>query len=198
MTTEPRTIVLITGANQGIGYAVAQGLLVHKNYFILLGSRDASRGVKAATELDPTGEWVQSITIDVADDASVQQAADLVESKYGRLDVLINNTGINNEIDIVIEQHEKQQEGGLSQREKVDLAQQRKLFRDVYEVNVFGAAMVTEAFTPLLENQPLPQRGLSLCLHTRAPWVCELILRAQNTQSGRVLLSRSTAVARQP
>lgn len=98
--------MLITGANQGIGYAVAQGLLAHKNYFILLGSRDASRGTKAATELNPTGELVESITTDVADDASIQQAADLVESKHGRLDVLINNAGINNEIDIMIEQQE--------------------------------------------------------------------------------------------
>lgn len=167
MTNEPCTIVLITGANQGIGYAVAQGLLAHKNYFILLGSRDVQRGVKAATELDPTGELVQSITIDVTDDASIQQAADLVEFKYGRLDVLINNAGINNEIDILIEQHKKQQEKGSSQPEKVDLAQQRQLFRDVYEVNVFGAAMVTEAFTPLLEKSTTaPARIVFVSSHT--------------------------------
>lgn len=167
MTTEPRTIVLITGANQGIGYAVAQGLLAYKSYFILLGSRDASRGAKAANELDPTGEFIQSITIDVADDASIQQAADLVESKYGRLDVLINNAGINTEIDIMIEQHKKQREEGASQPGKVDLAQQRKLFRDVYDVNLFGAAVVTEAFTPLLEKSTsAPARIVFVSSHT--------------------------------
>ncbi|CEO58876.1 hypothetical protein PMG11_03573 [Penicillium brasilianum] len=167
MITKPRTIVLVTGANQGIGYAVAQGLLAHKNCFILLGSRDTSRGAKAAANLDPTGEFVESITIDVADDASIQRAADLVESKYGRLDVLINNAGINNEIDVMIEQHKKQQEGGVPCPEPVDLAQQRKLFRDVYEVNLFGAAMVTEAFTPLLEKSTdFPARIVFVSSHT--------------------------------
>lgn len=167
MTIQSRTIILITGANQGIGYAVAQALLAHKDYFILLGSRDASRGAKAATKLDPTGEFVEPITIDVADDASIQQAADLVASKYGRLDVLINNAGINNEIDIMIEQHRKQQEGGAAQPETVDLAQQRKLFRDVYEVNLFGAAMVTEAFAPLLEKSTAaPARIVFVSSHT--------------------------------
>lgn len=167
MTTESRTIVLITGANQGIGYAVAQGLLAHKNYFILLGSRDASRGAKAAAELDPTGEFAESITIDVADDASIQTAADLVASKHGRLDVLINNAGINTEIDIMIEQHKKQQEAGVSHSKPFDLAQQRKVFRDVYEVNIFGAAMATEAFTPLLEKSTAtPVRIVFVSSHT--------------------------------
>ncbi|KAJ5166868.1 uncharacterized protein N7482_005649 [Penicillium canariense] len=38
------------------------------------------------------------------------------------------------------------------QPEKLDLAQQRQIFHEVYEVNLFGAAMVTEGFTPLLEK----------------------------------------------
>ncbi|KAJ5682317.1 hypothetical protein N7462_005482 [Penicillium macrosclerotiorum] len=161
-----RTIVLITGANQGIGYAVAQGLLAYKGFYILLGSRNASRGSEAAAKLDPTGQSVEAITIDVADDTSIQQAADLVESRHGRLDVLINNAGINPEIDILIQQQKKPQGDGPSSQ-SLDLAQQREIFRSVYEVNLFGAAQVTEAFTPLLEKSSVsPVRIIFVSSHT--------------------------------
>lgn len=159
-TTNPRTIVLITGANQGIGYEVAKQLLAHENYHILLGSRNAERGAKAAAELDPSGTSVEPITIDVSDDASIQQAVDQVASKHGRLDVLINNAGINNELPPVSEQPK-------ADSDKLDLAHQRQLYRDAYEVNLFGAALTTEAFTPLLEKSTVkPVRIVFVSSHT--------------------------------
>lgn len=160
---DSRTIVLITGANQGIGYEVAKGLLVHDDYYILLGSRDAARGAKAAAELDPSGNSVEAITIDVADDASIQRAVEQVAAKHGRLDVLINNAGINNEIQMHLQQM-KQQEGI---RSETNLSELRQLYREAYEVNVFGAAITTEAFTPLLENATaLPPRLIFVSSHT--------------------------------
>ena len=159
-----RTIVLITGANQGIGYEVAKGLLAHENYHILLGSRDATRGAKAAEELDPTGKIVEPITIDVTDDASIQHAVEQVESKHGRLDVLVNNAGINNEFEMHFRQIQNEKEGI---HEKPDLAQLRQLYRDACEVNVSGAAITTEAFAPLLEKSAAtPARIVFVSSHT--------------------------------
>lgn len=163
MTTHaPSTIVLITGANQGIGYAVAKQLLAHENYLILLGSRDAERGAKAAAELDPSGTRIEPITIDMTDDASIQQAAEHVSSKYGHLDVLVNNAGINNELALYMKQ-----QTGDAQNEKPSLTQLRDLYREVYEVNLFGAAITTEAFTPLLEKAVAkPARIVFVSSHT--------------------------------
>lgn len=159
--TDSRTIVLITGANQGIGYEVAKRLLAHGNYYIFLGSRDAARGAKAAAELDSSGSSVEPIIIDMTDDASIQQAVEQVASKHGRLDVLINNAGINNEMQLHLEEM-KQQEASSS-----DLSQLRQLYREAYEVNVFGTAITTEAFTPLLEKATaLPPRIVFVSSHT--------------------------------
>ncbi|KAJ5625807.1 hypothetical protein N7510_002116 [Penicillium lagena] len=162
-----QTVVLITGANQGIGFEVAKQILEsNKNYYILLGSRDPERGVKAAAELDPTGASVEPITIDVTDDASIERAAEQVASKHGRLDVLINNAGINNEIDIALARMKREKEG-TTEEPTMPLTELRKLYREAYEVNVFGAAAVTEAFTPLLEKAAaLPPRIVFVSSHT--------------------------------
>lgn len=161
MPSSNQTIVLITGANQGIGYAAAEQLLKHDNYFILLGSRNAENGAKAATELDPTGKSVEPIIIDVTDDASIQEAADYVATKYGRLDVLINNAGINNELALYWKQPQNKEET------KPDLPLIRQIYREAFDVNLFGAAITTEAFTPLLEKAVAkPARIVFVSSHT--------------------------------
>ncbi|KAJ6013702.1 hypothetical protein N7540_008293 [Penicillium herquei] len=159
--TPAKNIVLITGANQGIGYAVAEQLLKHENYYILLGSRNEENGIKAAAELDPSGKSVEPIIIDVTDDASIQQAADHIASKHGRIDVLINNAGINNELNNYWKQQENKEEN------KLDLAALRQIYREAYEVNLFGAAIATEAFIPLLKkSNAKPARIVFVSSHT--------------------------------
>jgi len=89
------TIVLITGANQGIGFEIAKKLArEHPDYHVLLGSRNPSRGLEAASKLQAENLSVEAITIDVCSDSSIATAAKLVEEKFGKLDVLINNAGI--------------------------------------------------------------------------------------------------------
>src|SRR5215467_2008828 len=81
------TITLITGANKGLGREAARRLL-KVGHTVLVGARDAERGQRTANELGAV-----FLQIDPTSDASVAAAADRVRSKYGRLDVLVNNAG---------------------------------------------------------------------------------------------------------
>ncbi|KAJ7111973.1 putative carbonyl reductase [Mycena epipterygia] len=127
-------IVLITGANKGIGFEIAKQLASqYKGYHILMGSRDVERGAKAAETLQKSGLSVEALTIDVADDKSIEAAAETVKAKFGRLDVLINNSGI-----------------GLDSF--TGEPSNRAIFEQTFAVNLFGAASTTEAFVPLLEK----------------------------------------------
>lgn len=134
-------IVLITGGNRGIGLGVARNLaLQYPDYTVIISSRSLEEGKKAASLLNAEGlTSVTSIEIDVTSDASVSAAKNHIEESYHHLDVLINNAGI--ALDI-------------KDREKYSL---REMMKRTYDVNVFGAAAVTEAFIPLLEKSSNPR-----------------------------------------
>ncbi|QPC59865.1 hypothetical protein HYE67_002096 [Fusarium culmorum] len=136
-----RKFVLITGANQGVGYETAKNLLLSSvDYHVIIGSRDEAKGEVAASELrslENIKGTVSSIQLDVTDDASVDVAARNLTSEWGRLDILVNNAGI------------------------ISMASPptREAFRTVLETNLIGALSVTEAFLPLLRKaEHLPPR----------------------------------------
>jgi NAD(P)-dependent dehydrogenase (short-subunit alcohol dehydrogenase family) len=91
-TAEPR-IVLVTGANKGIGRETVRQLAA-MGHLVLLAARDTQKGQQAAQELANEGLNVEFIQIDVTDPGSVAEAAAQVEAKHGRLDSLVNNAGI--------------------------------------------------------------------------------------------------------
>lgn len=123
---------LVVGGNGGIGYLTAESLVASSpNYHVIICSRNKERGEKALLELhkeSPKGSF-SLIQLDVTDEKSIAAAAKLIEKEYGRLDVLINNAGIIPKTTPLI-----------------------KNLREVFETNTFGPAIVTEAFTSLLEK----------------------------------------------
>lgn len=82
---------LITGANQGIGFAVAQ-LLLQQKVKVILTSRNKEKAVVQKLSKHKNCFFQQ---LDVTDTASIQKAKTFVEKKFGKLDILINNAGIN-------------------------------------------------------------------------------------------------------
>ncbi|KAL7818477.1 NAD(P)-binding protein [Trichoderma gracile] len=91
-------VVLVTGGNTGLGLEIVR--ILHgssKTYTVLLGSRSLEKARVALDELkfEPlnTTTTAELVQIDVKDDASISSAYELVEKKYGRLDVLVNNAG---------------------------------------------------------------------------------------------------------
>lgn len=140
MTFSKSTIVLITGANQGIGFETAKELAKENpGHHILMGSRNAERGQAAAARLQTEHLSVEAITIDIASDESITSAAKQVESQFGRLDVLINNAGI------AIDDEFKPCDS------------YRALMYKTYNTNIFGSVLTTESFILLLEKSTLPR-----------------------------------------
>ena len=84
------TTALVTGANKGIGRAIAENLGT-RGYHVLIGARDEGRGQEAAQALSAKGLSAEFLRIDVSDMDSVDQAARFVSDHYGDLGLLVNN-----------------------------------------------------------------------------------------------------------
>ncbi|MGR6921447.1 SDR family NAD(P)-dependent oxidoreductase [[Actinomadura] parvosata] len=190
--TETTTTALVTGANKGIGYAVAAGLAA-RGMTVLLGSRDRTRGEQAAARLRAqlaTGRPqlaanqaravanqartaagpaqiavgqaqlavgqaqlaadqalaaehhaqvaepdVRAVVLDVTDPATIEAVAGSLD----RLDVLVNNAGISGPTDLTPSRTSAE------------------TMREVFETNVIGVLMVTNALLPLLRRSPAPR-----------------------------------------
>ncbi|MCA6111194.1 SDR family NAD(P)-dependent oxidoreductase [Bradyrhizobium cenepequi] len=129
-------VVLVTGANKGLGKEVVRQL-GQRGLVTLLGSRDADRGEAAAAELRAEGIDVERVAVDVTSDESVAAAAAHIGRTRGHLDVLINNAGILRRIPTL--------------ETTVDN------MRETYETNVFGVVRMIEHMMPLLARSAAPR-----------------------------------------
>jgi NAD(P)-dependent dehydrogenase (short-subunit alcohol dehydrogenase family) len=132
------TIALVTGANKGIGWEIATGLGA-LGWQVGVGARDPERLQAAVAKLRAAGVDAFEVPLDVTDDASVSAAAGLIEERFGRLDVLINNAAIT---------------GGAPQ-EPTRVAPATVL--QVVDTNVVGVIRVTNAMLPLLRRSGQPR-----------------------------------------
>ena len=128
--SDPNRIALVTGANSGIGFEIAKQLLT-AGLEVLVGSRSTNKGTDACARLGP---GARLLPIDVTDEASITAAA----AETDRLDVLVNNAGIN---------------PGSEDITSTSVGQ----FRRTYETNVFGLVAVTQAFLPALRRSAHPR-----------------------------------------
>ncbi|MET8796684.1 SDR family oxidoreductase [Nocardia sp. NPDC004568] len=141
-----RKVALVTGANKGIGRGAAEQL-AGLGSTVVLGARDPQRGAEAAAALRAAGGDVHAVVLDVTDPAGVAAAAEHIEERFGRLDVLINNAGITGSGQI------SPQDAYDQVPSTVDLQRVRRVF----EINVFGVITVTNAMLPLLRRSPAPR-----------------------------------------
>lgn len=85
----PGRRALVTGANRGLGRAIALGL-ARLGYRVWVGARERSAGEAVVAELQREGRAAELLVLDVADDESVERARSVLAS----LDVLVNNAAI--------------------------------------------------------------------------------------------------------
>ena len=84
-------VAFITGANKGIGLETARGL-GKLGFAVVLGSRDEARGRAAADQL--RSEGAEAVRFDVTRPEDHKEVARYLDECYGKLDVLVNNAGV--------------------------------------------------------------------------------------------------------
>jgi NAD(P)-dependent dehydrogenase (short-subunit alcohol dehydrogenase family) len=135
----PRGTALVTGANKGIGLAVAAGL-GRLGFSVLVGARRLDLGAVAVDQLRSEGIAAELLELDVCADASVAAAARGVEARFGVLDVLVNNAAI-------------KLETSPSPPSECSL----DTVCSTFETNVFGTIRVMLAMLPLLRRSSAPR-----------------------------------------
>jgi gluconate 5-dehydrogenase len=86
-------IALVTGAARGLGHAIAAGL-ARAGATVVLNGRDATALEAAAAPMRQAGGEVDIAVFDVTDAEAVKRGIAAIEAKHGRIDVVVNNAGI--------------------------------------------------------------------------------------------------------
>ena len=86
-------VAIVTGGGRGIGLKMAEGL-AEVGASIVLCSRKVENCQKAAQDLARLGVKTLAMACDVKSQASIQSVVDTTSEKFGRLDILVNNSGV--------------------------------------------------------------------------------------------------------
>jgi len=125
-------VAVITGASSGIGAAIAQAFAAEGARLVLAARSEERLNVLART-LGPDSSRVLVLPTDVRVPEQIRRLLERTVEKFGRVDVLVNSAGIGlyAPYDQVIWEH----------------------FRDLWEVNFFGAAYAMREVVPLMKRQ---------------------------------------------
>jgi len=127
-------VILVTGANSGIGFELVR-LLAEQGHTVYLGARNERAGKEAVGQLHADGLGsVKFVCLDVTDAASIQAAKETIEKAEDKLDVLVNNAGIS--------VRANQNPASIS----------ASTVRDTMEVNFFGVIQTTTTLIPLIRK----------------------------------------------
>lgn len=127
-------IVLVTGANKGIGFGIAKHLGL-SGWSVILGARNEQRAEKAISELKAAGINVLGyVNIELKDLNGVSQAAKEISEKYPGLSLLVNNAGIPGDMSV-----------DSAHTELSDI-------RETLDVNFIGTWALTKALLPILTS----------------------------------------------
>ena len=132
-----KKIALITGANKGIGFETARQL-GNEGVTILAAARNKEKGHYAVEQLKSEGIDIEFLQLDVDNDADIKAAVDFISSKYGKLDILINNAGIQVE----------SENWGMNNSAEIS----ETLLRQTLDTNFFNVVKLTNALLPLIRK----------------------------------------------
>jgi ketoreductase RED2 len=124
-------VVLVTGSSSGIGEAAARQFAAEGAMVVVNSSSSVEAGRAVASSL-PSASYIQA---DVADESQCERLLTAILKQFGRLDVLVNNAGTTQ----VIPHHDLE-------------AATVDVFRQIFDVNVFGTWALTRLAMPHLKS----------------------------------------------
>lgn len=133
------TTAFITGANRGIGLALARAFMEH-DLMVFAGAREPAAATELAALSEGRGNRLQVVPLDVTHPKSVRRCVQSVRAVTDCLDILVNNAGV------------------FPEEGDEDLANLNvDGFDQAFAVNVTGVARVTQALLPLLLHSSHPR-----------------------------------------
>ena len=125
-------VVLVTGANKGIGYGIAKHLGL-SGWKVIIGARDEQRAVKAISDLKAQGIDVLSwVNIELKDLDGINKAVKEINERFPELTLLVNNAGIPGDMSV--------------DRAHTEIS----VIRETLDVNFIGTFALTKALIPLI------------------------------------------------
>jgi len=137
-------IALVTGAYKGLGYEWCKQLAA-LNYKVILSARNLEKAQAAADTLQQEGLDVYPVSLDVSSLVEIEKTAAWVEEKFGQLDVLINNAGINSGSRGRISEALKLKNLSLDHLDSAEVL-------NMLQVNAIAPILVTRGFKTLLSK----------------------------------------------
>ena len=93
-TTSQTRVAIVTGAGRGIGEGCARAF-AENEFAVVIAEKNADLGLKLESELQVLGFEALFVQTDVTDSFNVEQLISQTLSRFGRIDVLVNNAGRN-------------------------------------------------------------------------------------------------------
>jgi NAD(P)-dependent dehydrogenase (short-subunit alcohol dehydrogenase family) len=132
-----KKIALVTGANKGLGLETARQL-AKEGILVIAGSRNKERGTAAVNSLREEGLDVEFLQLDIDNPQDISNAYEYINNRYGKLDILINNAGVQVE----------SSEWGINNTASID----EQALRSTFDTNFFNLVKLTNTLLPLLRK----------------------------------------------
>ena len=137
MAQQDNKVALITGANRGLGFETAKQL-GEEGITVITAARQLTAAEETASKLKAQGINAVALQLDVVSEADRKAAAKIIVEKFGKLDILINNAGVNASTGFT---------SVVSQVEDAELER-------VFNTNFFATVYLTRELLPLIRKSP--------------------------------------------
>jgi (+)-neomenthol dehydrogenase len=158
ISSPPNTrIAVVTGGNKGIGFEVCRQL-ASDGVTVVLTARDETRGTAAVDKLKGLGLFkVVFHQLDVSDASSIAGLANFLKTRFGKLDILVNNAAVGGAEYVRALDTDEEKFSALDSHQRLEMIMKNvcetvDAAKEAVQTNYYGTKHVIEALLPLLQS----------------------------------------------